>query len=609
MFVPFVFAMDSLSRSENYFHSGQFYMYAEACIRNNWPIISHERYFKRFSQVEEMLFVWKMQDVAAYFSMDKIPTTEEMLTLKTYSVSQEKEDALIAKYPSRFDCWIDLQKNESSEFEQIIGELLDGIARDYGEKPEGILTYEFLPKALLTAANKRGIPVIFQAGGVMRPPFTSVMNAFSLVNDNSAEEVKAKYDRFASENLIVPMLSQKGLLRLFVSEQYIADVHNIDSEPEYDVGVLYNTAQFAYYHAGKEYVSDQDMSTRAKAKYDKVLVRTRPGFEATADALDDSPTCFHFCCKCKHVVGFMTKGVFEAMLAGRIPHEYGSLFFTEFCNHGIEDDSKGLATIELLNYVMFGLCTPFTWLTDPDYLRFLLSNPSEKEQYMRSFNYYTRSISRVDLEFHYMTDKRAYRLGDPLYFTSGHMPHEYGAYYCRGGLHINGGFCTWSNGASTSFAFDFEEPINEPLTISVVLYEVAMDWNSSNPAQVVTCEVNGIDCGSITLTPGRKYLRFTIPAECFTDKLQVTFRYSYLHADGNLKLAVAFERMYISSSRQRLIEDAISNENAILAHKVYELEAQNAEMKEQLKSIYSSRSWRLGHGIIDFAAKIVPRKK
>jgi len=539
MFVPFVFTLDTHSSSGNYFHWAQFYMYAGVCIKNKWPIISHERYFELFSHVEDKVFGTTLRYVVSNYCMSTIPITEDMLAIKAYPVSQTKEDALITKYASQFDCWIDLLKNENSEFEQIIGELLDRIINDFDEKLEGILIYEYLPKALRRAANKRDIPVIFQGGGVLRPPFAPALNAFSLINDNSADIIKSKYERFISENSGVPMLTHKGILRLFIAEQYMMDIHNIDNDPEYDVGVLYNNGKTALHHVGQEYVSDQEMSARAKKRYDTVLMRTRPGFDPTTDAQDDSPTCFHFCCKCRHVMGFMTKGMFDAMLAGRIAHEYGSFIFTSFCNHGIEDNSKSLVPIEFLNFVLFGLCIPFIWLTDPDYLRFLLSKPSEKELYMRSFNYFTQNITKEDLELYYVNSGREYRLGDPLYFTSGHKPHEYAAYYCTGGLHSNERFCTWSNGESTSFEFDLTEPTNEPLTISVALYTVAVDWNSQNPAQTVTCEVGGINCGSIILTPEKKYMRFTIPKECFTDKLLVIFRYGYLHTSGDLKIAIA----------------------------------------------------------------------
>ncbi len=658
MFIPFVFTMDSLELTGDYYHWAHFYMYASACIKNNWPIISHERYFSRFSRVEETVFGTSLRAVLSTYCASSVPTTDEMLALKTYPITQEKENALIAQFASQFECWVDLLNNDNTEFAQIIGELLDRITGDFNDTPEGILVYEYLPKALLQAANMRGIPVIFQAGGVIRPPFVTAMNACCLINTNSAEAVKARYDSFLSKKLNVPMLSSKGLLRLFVSEKYMADVHNIDNQPEFDVGVLYNNLHVALYHAGQEYVSDQELSARAKEKYDKVLIRTRPGFEPTSDALDESPTCFHFCCKCKHVLGFATKGMFEAMLARRIPHEDGSFLFHSFSNNGIEDDSKDLVPVEFLNFVLFGMCIPFPWMTDPDFLQYLLSNPSEKEQYMRSFNYYTQSISKEDLALYYMSNNRTYRLGDTLYFTSRHKPHEYAAYYCLGGLHVNGEVCTWSNGESTSFEFDLTETLNEPLTISLILYDAAFDWNYSYPTQSVACEANGVDCGSITITPGKKYMRFIVPSECFTDKLQIRLKYSYLQQEANLRLAVAFERMYISRAGQRFIEDAMSNEIEALVHRmsgleahntglhaqvselkansveleaqiseldainteqsarISRLEAHNAEHRTQIsaleakiQSIYTSRSWKLGNGIIKTVRKMIPSSK
>ena len=590
MFVPFVFTLDTLERTGNFFHWAQFYMYANACIREKWPIIAHERYFERLSHVEETVFGISVRAVLSDFCISSVPTTAEMLALKAYPISQVNEDALIAKYASQFDCWVDLLKNDNAELEEIIGELLDRIISDIDEKFEGILIYEYLPKALLKAANKRGIPVYFQAGGIVRLPFAKALNACSIINTNDAEAVKAKYDDFLSKSQSIPMLSRKGLLRLFVSEQYMADVHNIDNEPEYDVGVLYNNVPVGHYYIHEKYMSDYELSARAKAKYDKVLIRTRPGFEPTADALDDSPSCFHFCCKCKHVLGFVTKGVFEAMLAGRIPHEYGAFIFHSFCNNGIEDDSKGVAPIELLNYIMFGLCTPFPWLTNPDYLRFLLTNPSEEKKYMRSFNYYTRGISQEDLELYYMSDNRSYRLGDTLYFTSGHKPHEYAAYYCIGGLHNNGGVCTWSNAESTSFRFDLTQVVNEPLTISVVLYDAAIDWSLPSPKQTVACNVNGADCGYNILTPGKNYLRFTVPMECFSDKLHVTFSYSHLQLESGISFAVAFERMYISFAGQRAIEDAMAIELAAMVDRISELDARTAGLHAQVQELDAKKS-------------------
>ena len=604
MFVPFVFTLDDFyTRFENYFDWQWFYLYADACIKNNWPIISHERYFENFSHIEKTVYGVSTQDFFDAFSLRSI-TSETMLKLKAYPISSIKESEIISKYASQFDCWVDLLEDENQEFERIIGELLDRITIDFGEKPEGILSWERLPKALMAAANKRGLTVILQGLSVLRPPFVPAPNAFSLISSNSPELLRAKFDSFISAGRGVPILAHKGLLRLFVSEHYQKDIHSIDSEPEYDVGVLYSNMKAATHCVNQEYVSDQEMRIRAKEKYNKVLIRTRPyyDFEPTSDALDDSPTCFHFCCKCRRILGFSTKGMFEAMFAGRIAHEYGSFLFHSFCNDGIEDESKGSAPLEFLNFVLFGLCTPFSWITDTDYLRFLISNPSEKDLYMHTFLHYTHAISQEDLEFYYMSNNRAYRLGDILYFTSGHKPHEYAAYYCKSGLASNSGAYTWSDGECTSFEFDLIEPVDDTLMLSVMLHEVALDWNSPKPEQIETCEVNGFDCASITLMPGMKYMRFSIPAKYAANKLQITFRYSYIHHIQEIKSAIAFKYMNIRRSSFRVIEDEMMDDAAILKGDI-------ARLKNEIKAIYNTRSWKVGNGIMKAAAKIIPKKK
>jgi hypothetical protein len=318
MFVPFVFTLDERPWSKNYAQGDIFYVYADACIAYGWPIIAPERYFNRFSKVEDTLWGMAMKDFVEYLCMRKIPTTEEMNTIRTYPILQAREDSLINNYPSKADCLNDLLTNENLEFEQTIGELLDKIIGDYGEKPEGILCFEILPKSVISAADKRGIPVIFQLNGLLRKPLyklrqnprASFINCMSLKNDFSFDNVQAKYERFLSEKAELPMLSRKGILRLFFDEQYIADTHRIDDEPEFDIGVLHNSVPAPLHLFGKKTMPDEEMSLRTGQKYEKVLTRARPGFLKYADknALDNSPSCFHFCCRCKRIVGSLTKG-------------------------------------------------------------------------------------------------------------------------------------------------------------------------------------------------------------------------------------------------------------------------------------------------------------
>lgn len=591
MFVPFIFTLDMHNESDNYFHWRQFYKYADACIENNWPIISHERYFERFSNVEDTVFGVPLEILSTVFFMKRIPTSEQMHSIKKYSISQEKEDVLISNYSSQLDCWIDLLRNDNLEFEQIIGEVLDRLICDLGETPEGILVYEFFPKALVRAANTRNIPVVFQAGGIVRPPFATALNGFSIVNDNSFEHIKIIFDEFMSQKKDIPILSHKGLLRLFISPQYISDVHNIESEPEYDMGVLHNNMQTALFHLGNQYLSDQELSDKAREKFSRVLVRTRPGENSLADALDDSPTCFHFCCKCERILGLATKGMFEVMLAGRIPHEYGTSIFHSFCNSGLEDFSKNCVPIEFLNFIMFGLCTPYEWITNQEYLQSIVSSPSVTELYMRSFSYFTRNISKQDLEFYYMTSGREYRIGDTLYLTKDHLPHQYASYYCKQGLYVPEGTHTWSEGEKTEFEFDLLELPDSDLIITIALYSLMYETTQTDSLRV-RCEVNGQSCGEINLTYNNRYLQFIVPKEYVACKMNLILNYDAPQViktnDGDLYFALAFEAIRISKVIESPYENALIFQEKMMKEQNGYLQIQNGLLLEQQMSLQSS---------------------
>jgi len=276
--------------------------------------------------------------------------------------------------------------------------------------------------------------------------------------------------------------------------------------------------------------------------------------------------------------------MFEAMLAGRIAHEFGSFIVHSFCNEGIDDNSKEVAPLKFVNFVVFGLCIPFAWLTCPDYLNILLSNSSEESMYMYSFEHFTSGISDEDLQFYYMTSGREYRLGDTLYFSRGHKPHEYGSYYCIEGLHELEDVCTWSNGDRSVFEFDLTEPINEPLSVTVILYGVATA-QGDDAVQTVTCEVNDVDCEVFRLKAGKKYIRFTIPAEHVSEKLRITFKYDYIHSSGNANIAVAFEQIYICRAGQRAFEETLFDEITQIMIQHESMEAYISELEVQQKSM------------------------
>jgi hypothetical protein len=278
-------------------------------------------------------------------------------------------------------------------------------------------------------------------------------------------------------------------------------------------------------------MGNEELITKALREYrpDELLIRVRPGFSSTL-GIDDSPTSFHFACKCKRVAGIQSSGLFEAMLVGRPACGYNKHQFMCFEDNDLGNHEDAIiAPIEFLNFVFFAYMVPMAWITDPEYLRFRNSNPSEVELYMRGFHYWTEGLSDDDLRLYYTTDRREYRIGDKLYFEYGHAPHEYAPYYCVDGFSVQEQGFMWSSGNSSVMIFDLVEPVSGDLTI--IFEGFILDIEATNmQARSVYCEVNGLFVDFCKLESNVTEFELTIPERVIADTKHLEIRLIYSFA-------------------------------------------------------------------------------
>jgi hypothetical protein len=397
MFVPFVFTLEVIS---DYDHILPFYKYFDMAKQYGWPIIAHERYFQSLDKADEIGLGDDWFNAVEQQWRFTRPTKHEIEGVRKYGISETFETEIIGQFPSRMDAWIFLLKNNYESFEELIGSVFDDIVKEYEEPIEAILCF-FVPRSLRIAADKRGIQILSQEASTIRPPF---YNRFAVYTDKrdiySCGELQDRYSRFKKEpeSKQAPILTRKGLLKLLAKKEFLKDIHLIDNDACYEAGVLLSNFHYGltyrYTHAGNE---EMLLCARKKWGKDDVLIRSRPGFPMQ-EGTDDSPTSFHFICKCKRIVGIQSNGLFEAMLAGRVAHGYGDHPFSFMENKGVDDMSKGAAPLDFVNYVIFAYTVPIEWMTDVNHLRFLLSNPSETEVYMKTYKHYTKHLSPEDIE-------------------------------------------------------------------------------------------------------------------------------------------------------------------------------------------------------------------
>jgi hypothetical protein len=568
MFVPFVYTLEVAS---DYDHYWPFLKYVEMACRYGWPVIAHERYFEKLHEDGIAQSLRQLENSWGYADI----SDEETSRMVCCPIPSVLEKEIVSRYPSQMDAWVDLLKNTNTELEEFLGSALDKLISDYGEPIEGILCF-FVPAFLRAAAEKRHIRIFSNEQGAIRPPFYKAYTAYIESNIYSSGELERRYLRFLSTPAIsaIPMLSRKGILRLFASNCYLQDIKLIGGSPKYEIGLLMNPRYGLHFQYS--YMGDAELFLLAQREFpvSSILARSRAGFPDKFGT-DDSPTSFHFSCKCKRIAAVSSNGLFEAMLIGRTVYGFGQHPFSFMENSSFDDNSVGIAPLEFLNYVVFAYFVPFDWIINPEYLRLRLTNPPETEIYMRGFKHWTQDISDEDLAFYYTGDGYEYRLGDTLYFSSGHLPHQYAPYYFLEGLSIQEDGFIWSLGASSAMRFDLgrqldeqaegqageqtgelegqSEQLNGQLGGNLTLtFDIAMVYcdPKAEPCQRVVCTANDNVVGAATLAPEAALLEFEIPRQALDESVRLDIRLFYSHPaqppGDTRELAVAFRSIRIT---------------------------------------------------------------
>jgi hypothetical protein len=228
----------------DYDHLVPFLKYLDMAKRHGWPIIAHERYFEALNSLEEHGFPEaSLSAIQNQWSLEQHPS-EGLDRIKAYPIPALFEKKLISNFPSQLDAWVHLLTHSDENFTRWIEKTLDDIATNHAEQIEGILCF-FVPESLRVAADARKIRIFSNEQGAARPPFYKTLTAYIDSNAYSEGELSQRFARFIRGGAKVPMLSRKGLLRLFAAEEYLKDIHQIDAEPQYELGILLLHAQYA----------------------------------------------------------------------------------------------------------------------------------------------------------------------------------------------------------------------------------------------------------------------------------------------------------------------------------------------------------------------------
>lgn len=176
--------------------------------------------------------------------------------------------------------------------------------------------------------------------------------------------------------------------------------------PIYEVGIIggYNIPSVTTPYNS---ITLEEMIARARKVFDgqSIAVRLHPGDPIKAqpyNVIIETCSLVEFILKCKRIVCNASNVSYEAALYGRIPYDLGWSQFGFAVNTSIEKLEDLPMEKSALNFIAFGALIPWELLKNIEYLRFRLSNPSEREIYLYHLQYY---LSSCNIEDGYMSTR------------------------------------------------------------------------------------------------------------------------------------------------------------------------------------------------------------
>lgn len=393
MIVPFLFGVPHASYPSYYLWC--FYLGLDFAKKHGFPIIANEEYFQ-----SPKIFAAKNCNAAflpgwANSFCYELPCDADFEKVLPYPISDSFAEDRLVETGSYNDLAYHLLKERDTKFEALLESMFDDMENRCGEKVEALVT--ITPYAsLYHLAEKRGFRVIQYHMGHFRPPFYRNTNFFDfkyLYGENSVEARFAAFEEEREKNPI-EILKPKEVLSFFLQEEYHHLLERLDEKPNYQIGVALGAAVCSVDALQSNY-NDFELLNRVAHRFGKknMLVRKHPAdpFAATyphyKKQISQEGSILDFYLNCEEIVSLSSNTSIEAMYWGKKTWCILDTTHSMVCGRKIEEDAK-MASDAFLHFYAFCYLIPYELLTDLDYLRWRLSEPSELAIYERHLEFY-----------------------------------------------------------------------------------------------------------------------------------------------------------------------------------------------------------------------------
>lgn len=385
MIIPFVFNLSTYSETA---YAWFFFKSVDMVKRYKWPVIAQEIYLntslKEFIRKGQRA-VFDKEYIDEHFWYE-VPKNKDMHSFSKYPI----KDEIVAKLVEDTGSYNDASKLILSEpyepMVKMLCEYIEDIRKKYSEPIEAFCTLCHCP-SLSAAAEKYNIPVVHYEMGPFREPTYNKTAYFDLKSTNLGDTVKTRYAKFLSEMKgDKRLMSGKEILALMLRRENLDLLKKYSIKPKQKCGVALGYAITELFLAQTGY-NDGELLFRVEKAYGKenMSVRLHPAdpygarYPKYGSCYDPKKhSTIDFIMSCEEIFSVGSNVCIEAMFWGRKTHVIvkGPAYWGAV--NSVEEKGR-LTDMEYLNFFAFNYLTPFRFMMDPEYIRWRLTDPSEKE--------------------------------------------------------------------------------------------------------------------------------------------------------------------------------------------------------------------------------------
>ena len=376
-----------------------FYKFLDIAKRDGLPIIAQEEYFTLPSELAKK---GRSEVISETFVKNtklnyELPKDRDLGKIGRYVIPYTLQKKVIDEKGSINNAYLSSLTEVWPELYDLLDKYIDDIKNKYNEDIDAFITMSHNP-TLSKIAKERNIRVIHMEMGTFREPTYIKTAYFDFENLYGNASTEVRYKRFLKEiDASVTILDRKEILAILLERNSMHYLNRLEQKPEFEIGLALGYAVWPIYMVNSFY-NDEELLYRTAKKYDynDILVRRHPGDPAGAvytkyDYLRDaSANTIEFILRCKRVASVGSNVSMEAMLFGRTPYVATKCPYYYNTEHDIENTNVQPTEIEYLNFYCFVYLVPFSLLWNEEYIKWRLTEPSEKEIYKRHLQEYLK---------------------------------------------------------------------------------------------------------------------------------------------------------------------------------------------------------------------------